>query len=82
MRRRFVDVGEAHPLHCIEVIEVAPEFLEAMTQPPVTIHVVDDDPSFRRAMGRMLQATGYQVALYESGDKLLEKTLDNGPGCC
>ena len=28
--RALVDVGEAHPLHRVEVIEVAPEFLEAM----------------------------------------------------
>ena len=28
--RRLVDVGEAHPLHRVEVIEVAPEFLEAV----------------------------------------------------
>ena len=29
-RWSFVDVGEAHPLHGVEVIEVAPEFLEAV----------------------------------------------------
>ena len=28
--RRLVDVGEAHPLHRVEVIEVAPELLEAV----------------------------------------------------
>ena len=28
--RRLVDVGEAHPLHGVEVIEIAPEFLEAV----------------------------------------------------
>ena len=28
--RGLVDVGEAHPLHRVEVIEVAPEFLEAV----------------------------------------------------
>ena len=27
---RLVDVGEAHPLHRVEVIEIAPEFLEAV----------------------------------------------------
>ena len=29
-RRGLVDVGEAHPLHRIEVIEIAPELLEAV----------------------------------------------------
>ena len=28
--RRLVDVGEAHALHRVEVIEIAPEFLEAV----------------------------------------------------
>ena len=28
--RRLVDVGEAHPLHRVEVIEIAPEFVEAV----------------------------------------------------
>ena len=28
--RGLVDVGEAHLLHCVEVIEVAPVFLEAV----------------------------------------------------
>ena len=30
LRRRLVDVGEAHPLHRVEVIEIAPEFVEAV----------------------------------------------------
>jgi FixJ family two-component response regulator len=52
-----------------------------MTGPSPLIHVVDDDPSFRRAMGRMLQASGYQVALYDSGDRLLDRPLDDRQGC-
>jgi FixJ family two-component response regulator len=30
-----------------------------------TVHIVDDDPSFRASTGRLLQACGYAVALYE-----------------
>ena len=37
-----------------------------------SIHVVDDDPAFRAAIARLLRACGYRVALYESGDRLLE----------
>lgn len=51
-----------------------------MSAPPL-IRVVDDDPSFRRSMGRLLQASGYEVALYESGDKLLEAPVVDKPGC-
>ena len=30
LERRLVDVGEAHPLHRVEVVEIAPELLEAV----------------------------------------------------
>ena len=37
------------------------------------IHVVDDDSSFRCAIARLLNAAGYEVALYETSQQLLEK---------
>jgi FixJ family two-component response regulator len=51
-----------------------------MTVPPL-IHVVDDDASLRTAVARLLRAAGYDVALYESGDRLLENPPDGGAGC-
>jgi RNA polymerase sigma factor (sigma-70 family) len=48
--------------------------------PPV-IHVVDDDASFRTAVTRLLRASGYQVALYESALQLLDKPPDTEAGC-
>ena len=52
-----------------------------MTTLPPIIHVVDDDASFRSALGELLSACGYGVALYESAEQLL-KTLPGGdPGC-
>ena len=38
-----------------------------MTTLPPIIHVVDDDASFRSAVGELLSACGYGVALYEFG---------------
>jgi FixJ family two-component response regulator len=52
-----------------------------MTSVAPVIHVVDDDASFRTAVARLLRASGYQVALYESGERLLESPPDGGPGC-
>jgi FixJ family two-component response regulator len=46
-----------------------------------TIHVVDDDASFRRAISRLLMALGYQVALYESGAQFLKNLPAAEPGC-
>lgn len=48
--------------------------------PPV-IHVVDDDPSFRTAIDRLLQASGYQVVLYDSATKFLERPPTAARGC-
>jgi FixJ family two-component response regulator len=48
---------------------------------PATIHVVDDDPSFRVAIARLLRAAGYQVILYESGQQLLANLPSREAGC-
>ena len=37
------------------------------------VHIVDDDPAFRRATGRLLGAHGYRTAEYETADQFLEK---------
>ena len=43
---------------------------------PTTVHIIDDDDSFRTAMSRLLHASGYEVKLYESAQLL----LDHFPG--
>ena len=49
---------------------------------PTFIHVVDDDPSFRAAIGRLLRKVGYEVTTYDSARQMLEKLPDeNRPGC-
>jgi FixJ family two-component response regulator len=45
------------------------------------IHVVDDDESFRVAVGRMLRMCLFDVALYGSADQLLAKPLRADRGC-
>jgi len=52
-----------------------------MTAVPPVIHVVDDDASFRTSVARLLQTSGYRVALYESGAQLLERPPSAEPGC-
>ena len=51
-----------------------------MTAAP-TIHIVDDDASFRTSMSRLLRASGYQTTLYESGDAFLKQPPDDNAGC-
>ena len=45
------------------------------------IHVVDDDASFRAAVARLLQGSGYRVALYGSAHHLLEELPYTDHGC-
>jgi FixJ family two-component response regulator len=45
------------------------------------IHIVDDDTSFRTSMSRLLRASGYQTAIYESGSNFLEKLPIDEAGC-
>lgn len=45
------------------------------------VHIVDDDASFRLAIAHLLQASGFQVALYESATRLLERQPTAGRGC-
>ncbi len=52
-----------------------------MSDVTAVIHVVDDDASFRNAVGRMLRASGYQVALYQSADQLLQTLPTPARGC-
>ena len=52
-----------------------------MTVPAPTIHIVDDDTSFRTSMSRLLCASGYKTALYESGTAFLEKLPVDEAGC-
>jgi FixJ family two-component response regulator len=50
------------------------------TAAPV-IHVVDDDKSFRTALSRLLKASGYEVAGYDSAACFLRSIEHNKPGC-
>lgn len=52
-----------------------------MTRPVPIIHVVDDDNSYRTAVGRLIEASGFRFAGYESGSDFLARLPAQGPGC-
>jgi FixJ family two-component response regulator len=52
-----------------------------MSSSSAIIHVVDDDASFRTAVARLLQTSGYRIALYKSGTEFLENPPGPGRGC-
>lgn len=45
------------------------------------IHIVDDDASFRTAISRLLRASGYEVAAYDSAAAFLRAIGSACPGC-
>ena len=52
-----------------------------MTSPSFLIHIVDDDAAYRAAVARLLEASGYRVALYASATQLLETAPPLEAGC-
>jgi FixJ family two-component response regulator len=45
------------------------------------IHIIDDDASFRTAIGDLLRACDFRVAHYESAAHFLEKVPSDEPAC-
>jgi FixJ family two-component response regulator/signal transduction histidine kinase len=46
-----------------------------------TIHVIDDDPSMRRALQRQLESAGYHVECFESAQAFLDRPARPGVAC-
>jgi FixJ family two-component response regulator len=45
------------------------------------VHIIDDDASFRRALGRLLQAEGFEVREYTSAGEFLISSPEHHCGC-
>lgn len=52
-----------------------------MEEPPTTVFVVDDDPSFRLALTRRLRSAGYAVKAFESAERFLAEHDAEAAGC-
>ncbi len=56
--------------------------IEALPASLGTVHVVDDEPAFRTAIGRLLTAAGYTARLYASpAEYLAADDGDTAPAC-
>lgn len=55
--------------------------MDGVTTPAATIHIVDDNSSFRGAIGNLLSACGYVVALHDSAAQLLARLPLRGAAC-
>src|SRR5262249_13364379 len=52
-----------------------------VTGPAPTVFVIDDDPSVRKALGRLLRAAGFRVEAFADADEFLGRPLPDGPAC-
>lgn len=52
-----------------------------MSAPAGTVHIVDDDASFRKSLERLLRVRGYQTEAFESADAFLRSGIMNRAGC-
>jgi len=52
-----------------------------MSEPESIVFVVDDDPSVRSAIKRLILCVGLQVELFESAQEFLASKLPNVPSC-
>jgi FixJ family two-component response regulator len=52
-----------------------------MPQKSVTVYVVDDDESVRRALQRLLRSAGYQAVTFESAEDFIDSAPGGGEGC-
>ena len=52
-----------------------------MPQESVTVYVVDDDESVRRAIRRLLSSVGYRALIFESAEEFLDSTSGLVEGC-
>ena len=45
------------------------------------VFAIDDDPSVRKALTRMLRVAGYQSEIFESASDFLKRKQHTGPTC-
>jgi FixJ family two-component response regulator len=52
-----------------------------MTEETPTVFIIDDDPSARKGLSRVVRAAGMSVEAYSSAQAFLERTHYDGHGC-
>ena len=52
-----------------------------MSNLPQLVCIVDDDPSVRRALGRLVRAFGFDVEIFSSGKHCLDELHSESAAC-
>ena len=60
---------------------VLPLVRNSLSDMEPSIHIVDDDRSFRTALGRIVETSGYPASCYNSGEEFLARLPKSEAGC-
>lgn len=52
-----------------------------MNAPKAVVYIVEDDPSFRKSMERLIRASGYEVDAFDSAKPFLSQAAIRHPAC-
>jgi FixJ family two-component response regulator len=52
-----------------------------MTETAPAVFVIDDDPSVRKALGRLLKASGFHATAFATAEEFLGQAPPDGPAC-
>lgn len=48
---------------------------------PLTVHIIDDDESVRRSLGRLMRASGFNGLIHQSPEDFLQQVCASDSGC-
>ena len=49
--------------------------------PAALVNIVDDDPSVRKGLARLVKSAGYRVEVFESAGEFLARAPQEDPSC-
>lgn len=62
-------------------VHLSPSNIQGMTARPMQVAILDDDPSIRAALGRLLKAAGMVAHPHATSDQLFEAIAGQRPDC-
>src|SRR5262249_57476482 len=80
-RRRYLGQDEPRPGRDVPFHVARCPGAKTMSAATPCVFVVDDDPSLRKALGRLLKSAGFQVETLPTPEEFLRRPALDGPAC-
>ena len=55
--------------------------MDPLRSPPTAVAIIEDDPSFRRALRRLLGLRGFRAEAFASAEEFLQRSATDVPDC-